>query len=56
MTLIEAARALRMAPVTIQRKLSAGLLKGTLRRDGLRGRGKWSITKKQIKNYLERYK
>ena len=56
MTIVEVAEALRLAEVTVQRKLTQGLLKGSLQTGGLRGRGKWFITREQVNNYLERYK
>jgi len=56
MTIPEVAEALRVAPITVQRKLTQGLLKGNLQTGGLRGRGKWFIMKEEVSKYLERYK
>ena len=55
MTIPEVAEALRVAPITVQRKLTQGLLKGNLQTGGLRGRGKWFIMKEEVSKYLERY-
>ena len=55
MTIPEVAEALRVAPITVQRKLTQGLLKGNLQTGGLRGRGKWFITREQVGDYLKKY-
>ena len=56
MTISEVAEALRVSKCTVQRKITQGLLKAELRRDGSDTRSKWLITKEQVSNYLERYK
>jgi len=51
MTKIEAAEYLRLHPVSIQRYLTQGKIKGELRR--VIGKGKWFITREQVGDFLK---